>query len=298
MEGTAWQELCLQVLRVQHGNDLVTIPDTDRGDAGLEAFSLTGVAYQTYSPQGSLSVQVRYERQRDKMTTDVGKFIDNDAKLQRLLGYTRIDRWVLLVPVVDSRKIVEHATAQSSRLQAAGLSYAENTIRVLTHTIEEDYAAALRTVCSQGLAAVGIPDIAELDYSTVDTEQVRTMRGKLMKVPVYGDHVRLDKMVDYLLASSVQGQSHREYVRDFYPELDQRLESEFLALQNRVEFELPSDGHEPGRMLALTMELAGQVTSVMNANPLKSQQVAHGQVADWLMECPLDFITTSPTDTP
>ena len=290
MDGTPWQELCIQVLRVEHGDDLVPVPDRHGGDAGLEAFTTSGVAYQSYSPQGPTLVKKRYEDQRDKITTDVGKFLANDKKLLPLFGDIKIRRWVLLTPVVDSRDLIAHCTAQSTRIKEAACAYAAPDIRVLAQTLELDYAAALRTVHSQSLAELGIPDVADLDYSKVDTDLVNTMKSKLGKLPHLADQQRFDALVNQLLASNVQGISHRDYVRDYFPELDRQLEDAFEALRNRVEFELPHAGETPGRLLALSIELASNVARIMNAGEVKSQQVAYGQVAEWLMHCPLDFV--------
>jgi hypothetical protein len=72
--------------REEHVVELVEVPDDDRGDAGLEAFSMSGCAYQCYAPEGEpLTMTQRYNKQRDKMTADVGKFIANTAKIQAWL---------------------------------------------------------------------------------------------------------------------------------------------------------------------------------------------------------------------
>jgi hypothetical protein len=287
MAGGEWQNLCLLALRVHEAGDLVTVPDQDRGDGGIECYSLRGRAYQTYSPQGVLAVSQRYERHRDKMTTDIGKFISNIALLKRLLGDTKISRWVLLVPLSDSKDLIAHAAAQTRRLRDAALPYATDDITVLVHTLDDDYAAALRRVLSDQLERLSIPDVVDPNYSIVDTELVARLRGKLTVLPRYADAEELDRFVTYLLTTNVQGQAHRDYVRDHFPELDKRLADEFEALQNRVEYELTAGTDTD--LLALVMSLANEVAVLLNASATKSQQVAAGQVADWLMLCPLSF---------
>src|SRR4051812_2279197 len=101
MDGGAWQRLCMQVLHREHKEKLVPVPDTSDGDAGLEAYTHCGLAYQCYSPKAPLAVQQRYQKHRDKMTEDVGKFIANKSKLEPMLGPIKIHRWILLVPISD-----------------------------------------------------------------------------------------------------------------------------------------------------------------------------------------------------
>src|SRR5262245_25188814 len=99
LTGDEWQDLCLRVLHEHHGaGELIEVPDDDRGDGGLEAFSLDGCAYQCYAPENEpLSAKLRYEKQRDKMTKDVGKFIGNAAKIEALVPEgVKIRRWILL----------------------------------------------------------------------------------------------------------------------------------------------------------------------------------------------------------
>src|SRR5687768_1663396 len=86
MDGGEWQRLCLNVLRVKYGDDLVPVPDVHHGDAGLEAFTLGGMAFQSYSPREPLGVKQRYEKHRNKMTEDIGKFIANKQTLAGMFG--------------------------------------------------------------------------------------------------------------------------------------------------------------------------------------------------------------------
>lgn len=144
-DGGDWQRLFLSVLREEHRDDLIPVPDHDRGDAGLEAYTLTGSAFQCYSPQEPLSTGQRYAKQRDKMTVDVGKFIVNGPKLRPMFGTTKIKQWVLLVPVIDSRDLLKHATAQTARVRAAGLDYVDNEIHVVARDIEHTREACTRS---------------------------------------------------------------------------------------------------------------------------------------------------------
>jgi hypothetical protein len=44
-----WENRVLQLIRERHGSDnVVRIPDKDRGDLGLEAYTYDGSVYQCY----------------------------------------------------------------------------------------------------------------------------------------------------------------------------------------------------------------------------------------------------------
>ena len=84
--GDDWQEFCMLLLRERYSHhQFQEMPDKDKGDLGIEAFSLDGCAYQCYAPEQAVTVTERYERQRDKLTKDLGKLKKNEAKLKRVL---------------------------------------------------------------------------------------------------------------------------------------------------------------------------------------------------------------------
>src|SRR5260370_20294099 len=112
-----WQEHCNALLRLHYGWEYQTVPDKDRGDLGMEGFSRDGCAYQCYAAEPGLTTTQLYQRQRDKMTVDLGKLMVNDVAICDLLGDIRIRRWVFLVPVFDSRELVRHAASKANELR-------------------------------------------------------------------------------------------------------------------------------------------------------------------------------------
>lgn len=291
MDGPGWQRLCLQVLHEEHKNDLVPVPDTLRGDAGLEAYTFPGLAYQCYSPDEPLVAQQRYEKQRIKMTTDVGKFIDNADKIAPMLGPVKVSRWILLVPLADSRQIVEHAMRQTERIRAAALSYADDTIFVMIQTLSDNLRASLDSVINRRLAKLFLPPLAEVDFSGVDSEQIEKMRSKLAKVRHFRNQAERLGYVDYLLKANLGGSEHRNYIRDHYPELDDELDDLLQDLEVRLETQYRFVTDDPGALLTkVTTETESRVRRALpNARESDGRVIADGQVAEWLMGCPLDF---------
>src|SRR5437870_4568866 len=86
-EGNDWQEHVLTLLRSHYDpGQFQDVPDNHVGDFGIEGYSLDGCVYQCYAAQEPLSPNARYEAQRDKITTDLTKFIDNHVDLEKVLG--------------------------------------------------------------------------------------------------------------------------------------------------------------------------------------------------------------------
>jgi hypothetical protein len=292
LSGDDWQDLCLRVLHEQHpGAELVEVPDDDRGDAGLEAFSLSGCAYQCYAPEGEpLTMAQRYAKQRAKMTADLAKFIDNTTKISALLpaGLT-ISRWVLLVPRINSRKLVEHAKALTERVREAALPYAATDIVVVALTLDA-FERATVAVVSRQLSKLELPPLETIDYSDIDDELIAVMNTKLAMTAQYADEEKRSKIVNRLLESYVSGLSHRSHVSDYYSELGDRLELELADLEDRLAVQYALSETVPDRRLnSVLIDTEAVVDEVLNTRAPHSRVIAEGQVADWLMRCPLDF---------
>nr|WSX77815.1 hypothetical protein OH826_30635 [Streptomyces sp. NBC_00899] len=290
LNGTEWQDLCTRVLRVQHGTDLVVVPDKG-GDSGLEAYTLSGHLFQCYSPQEPLPTQKRYEKQREKATKDVGKFIDNSDKLKKLFGaHVKINRWILLCPYIDSKDLAAHCQAQTERIRAARLEYADPNIFVIPQTME-DYELSYKKVVDAQLARMHLPPLAEPDYSSVDSVGVDKMREKLGKVHrLRGDSHRND-YIQRLLYSYLNSQEFRGYIKDHYTEIHARLESELDDLEQRLVMEFVLDDSRAATLLQkVLLETEKRVKECApDTASGDSRTLAQGQVAEWLMRCPLDF---------
>lgn len=103
--GEEWQELVVSLLQVRYRTSsylFQEVPDKCGGDLGIEAFSSDGRVYQCYSPEEPISAQLRYEKHRDKLTRDTGKFISNHPEFARLLGNLKVSNYIFIVPIFDN----------------------------------------------------------------------------------------------------------------------------------------------------------------------------------------------------
>jgi hypothetical protein len=249
MDGQAWQRLCIQVLHQHYPEDLIPVPDKARGDAGLEAYTVEGLAYQCYSPDEPLSVGQRYAKHRAKMTTDVGKFIENGDRLKPMFGPVKIRRWILLVPIYDSRDIVIHATRQTERIRSAMLCYADKEIFVLVQTLDF-YQISLDMVVNARLSRLYLPSLLSApDYTSVHTDLVDTMQAKLAKVPKLANDQRRRAYSQSLLTAHLKGRVHRDYIRDHYSELGDELDHLLSDLEDRLDTEFTLVNDPPEQML-------------------------------------------------
>lgn len=291
--GDEWQELCLRVLHEHHqGPELIEVPDDDRGDAGLEAFSLTGCAYQCYAPEGEpLTTRRRYEKQRNKMTKDVGKFVNNAQKIKDMLPpELRISHWVLLVPHVNTRKTLEHAAKKTIEVRDVNLPYASCQIVVSAQTLDS-FEGARQAVIMRQLRKLDLPPVGAIDYSHINDERITRMNTKLAMTAQYSSDERRRPLINRLLTNHTAGGAHRDHVKDQYSVLGDQLEDLLRDLEDRLTVEYALDEPVPDRRLRTVLKATESVVDkVLNTQTRQSRVIAEGQVADWLMRCPLDFV--------
>lgn len=114
MDGEKWEELCDSCYRIRYQEEgYQKIPATANGDAGIEGFT-NNLVYQCYYPEGEYSDQQWYAKLRDKLTKDIGKFVDEEyAGKLKSLGVRNISEWHLVVPSYRDKRIIEHANAKA-----------------------------------------------------------------------------------------------------------------------------------------------------------------------------------------
>jgi hypothetical protein len=161
LTGEEWQNWADLLLQRHYGfTEYQKVPDQFKGDAGIEGFTITsGCAFQAYGPEEPLTTEQRFKKHQKKMTDDLRKFINNRDILSTIFGRTKIRRWVLFIPLFDSKKIVQHATKKTEEIIAANLPYVDNDNFRIVILDEEAFAVERDQLLKTNLEVVSIvPD--------------------------------------------------------------------------------------------------------------------------------------------
>lgn len=290
-----WEDYCDGLFHQRHGpTGYVRIPDQDRGDLGMEGYSIDGTAiiYQCYVTE-AVEVGHRYEHQRDKMTKDLGKLAAKPERVAKLLGDNLMSFWALVVPRHDSKELVAHARAKEQEMRALDLPFLADDFKVLILT-EENFAAERAVLDKLGVA--GVPDSAPLteedlqksveELKSAEPHQVTTTDEKLDRAKV----VDVTHLRERLLRQIVEADNIREHLRVDYPSTSERvltqLGIEERAIMQERDFSLLHSGSVVDVRERLQGRFAENVPSLGQGD---ADRLAHGQVGRWLLECPLDF---------
>ena len=132
-----WELHAFGLLQDRHGAvNVMKVPARHKGDFGLDYYCLCDcVVYQCYAVQEPCEVAERADKQKAKITTDLRKFRTRQ-ELGRLFAGTKLNRWILIVPIHDSAQVNLHLTAKSSEMRASGLPYIADDFEVLIHDLD------------------------------------------------------------------------------------------------------------------------------------------------------------------
>lgn len=295
LSGKDWEAWANQILSLHYGaTDYQRVPDKHRGDAGLEGYCPSkGHAFQSYGCEEPVSTQERYDKQRDKMTEDIGKFINNRAVLEKHLVGLKIERWALFVPYFDSSDLVAHAGKKTRQVLDAGLPYVADNFRVIIcqesdFPIERD---RLLNASTQGLKIEPVPatDADVVRWSESNDVLLETLKRKVCKLPTLKDDKRRAAFANDVLKWYLSGQALLEQLRD-YPSLYEKV----VATKSHRERYLGMaalDGSASNEILKATLESFSETlkAEAKELHKFCAEQLAYEAVADWLLRCPLDF---------
>lgn len=295
LSGEEWQRWANQLLIRHYGpTEYQRVQDNDKGDAGIEGFTVSGGhAYQAYGCEEPVSTTDRYEKQRAKMTTDIGKFINNRSILERMFGAVKITRWVLFVPYCDSKQIVVHASNKTAEVLAARLTYVAESFHVMVCQ-EDDFCIERDQLINAGTKTL------QVNVDPATTEQVTnwvscndglaaTLDEKLRKLPTIRNDEHRWQFHQKVLQWYLEGQSILDALRK-YPDVYGRV---LKAKSHRENFLVMAtiNGSTPQEILSSSIDGLRETLQreVRELHSFSAESLAHEAIADWLLRCPLDF---------
>lgn len=294
--GEEWQDWANKLLTRHYGPmDYQKVPDNDRGDSGIEGFTITGGhAYQAYGCEGEpLRTTDRYQKQRDKMTQDIEKFINNRAVLQKIFGTVKITRWALFVPYYDSKEIVAHASKKTVEVIDAKLPYVADTFHVMICS-EEDFVIERDQLINGGARTLQVNiDAATSEHVTEWTSSndtlAATLDAKLRKLPTIRNDGERKRFHEKVLKWHLEGQAILETLR-IYPDTYEKVVNAKSHRENFLAMATVSGG-TPQEILRSSIQglLETLQREVRELHSFSAEALAHEAVADWLLRCPLDF---------
>ncbi len=295
-DGDAWQAHIATLLGLRYPpGSYQPIPDRARGDYGLEGYSGDGTAFQCYAAEEPLSVEDLTQKQRDKITRDIKKLCDNSEQLAAILGNIRIQIWVLMVPRFDDKQLLAHGQKKAAEVRAKKLPIVTSDFRI---AVQDDSMFGVQKAAMMNGALsklhLEVPEALASEISvwaTGNSELVKVLDKKLTKLgkPSEVHDALKAQMVKHFL----EGQNALQFLHANYPHVAEEVLRCKQAKEKALVTESLLSSVVPETRLRQTLEdyrtrLAAEVAGVTNTT---AEILAHEAAADWLLRCPLDFVS-------
>jgi len=297
-DGNSWERLCQLVFKRKFSDDgYIHIPATP-GDYGLEGFTkTTGCGYQCYCPDKVYPAKDLYEKQRNKITTDLKKLLTNEADLLKILGPTKLRRWHLVTPTIAHNDLIKHAQTKEAEVRGWNLSILTSDFQVLVHDADH-YATEIQDMqvaVGKALDFGGLPAVlSELNDSSEVYEKnvMRKTRARLAHVAPDKLEEKVIRLHTRTLREFLDHGAHLKQINDTAPTVHSRL----ARLINGYEADIgetcdtwvgtPQELTEKIRV-GLTERIAKELAPAIDETG--AAQIARLIVARWIAVCEVDY---------
>ena len=291
-DGNEWQGFALKLVQLRHGAQNVQIvPDTVKGDAGIEFFATSGCLYQCYAPEEVSDVKKAASAMKAKAGRDMAKLEKNKEKIGSLLAGLTIDRWILLCPFLDDKDVVADVRRRGAALKREGHTFLSANFEALVHS-QDDFPGEMEQLRQLSIGpplSVTPPSDAEVvaagggEMSTRITEKLgRAFRGA-------SSATQIEQRSAYIRAH-LHRENTLEQLRLNHPALWDRSIQCLDAEEQRL-VAMGASSTVPAEQLDVSMRRIEVSLSTDLPTLPKSMvtRIALGTVSDWLFRCPLDF---------
>jgi hypothetical protein len=271
------------------------IPAETHGDCGLEGYASDGTGYQCYSAQGWTEPKALYEKQRDKITKDIGTFLTKETELVAILGSVQIRTWNLAVPYWSNKDLIKHAKIKEQLVRSTKCKHADKDFRIAIIT-GEDFAVEKQELANAGLVSFDavpqvVPDNTLNDWlqNATNLELVANLNRKTAVIvssqTTSMTRFRLRIVKNYISGNIVLKKLENELPDTFKRVLELKEEKEGDLDTETVALDLV-----PSKFFQATLEnYQTQLSSTPGLSQRAIRTLAKEAVADWLLRCPLEF---------
>lgn len=292
-DGNEWQERVEQWLRLRYGVNFQPVPASHGGDRAIEGYSTDGNVYQCYGARDGYDVRGLYERQRDKLTADIGKFISYRDKLVELLpsGFSaRV--YAFVVPKYESAELVTHANRKAIEVMDARLPYVASEFLVRP-MCRKDFEAEQKQLETTFRAKLPLefdqPTEDDLhDWTSQHDEGVKNLEWKLPLCTKAKTQTSIRKTRDRWISAHIRVANALQKLRNRAMPIWEELTKLTMERERRLDMRYGSEVGPMAEVKAAADELAEAMQKkVPTLADEDSHTLADGIVADWLQKCAL-----------
>ena len=304
MNGDAWEDLCVRCYRLKYQTQNYTaIPAVHGGDAGIEGFTCNGIVHQCYCPEREYDDKELYEHQRNKLTADIEKLMNNRDRLKKL-GVPPIVEWHFNIPEYRDSRILAHAQIKQEEVLAAKkkspslFDHISDNFKIYVKIAEDftpEISRIIRTNLTDMKLNLAIQHQDTTDWSKCDSQKVANIRRKVGAVMrVSDDNPDLNEVVGIYIGFYISGMEIMNNLQLHFPEIYEDLYQ--LEQSYKREVSLKTRMHTNRQLNQnLFNDILNEFQSKLEKDfsPMLTQasivELKQDLVASWLADCSMEF---------
>ena len=288
-----WEVFCEDMLRQHFGTkNFYTVPDQDRGDLGLEFFTVEGTLFQCYYPEQGIEMSLYKKRVQKKINDDLKKLKNNEVEIKKLLDDIFIHQWVLLTPENKSKDFIAYCNKKKKELIKKNISYIDAdkfSVKIETADSYKEGKLYAQMVFSK---AIDIPllqvskndkniwKIGNAKFSNNITKKTTKLMGN-----------ESENFQDRVVSKYIQIEKFLEQLRTDHPNLHELIEdtarAQLQSIQEDSLFEDELDKTFVKNIVAGNSKAFAKHSNLMCDKNMQS--LSFGYLSKWLAECYMDF---------
>ena len=270
------------------------------GDYGIEGFTRTGKVFQCYCPDEMYTSSVLYDKQRDKITTDLKKLKTYENQLRGFLGATKINKWYFVTPVYGKNEIITHCTTKRDEVKSWNLSIIDNdNFEVIFEDISFLHPHLNLAIDSTGQKINLSPNkpIKDNDKLKWKGKEITLVENAQRKHALRFDKTtpnvdkRIDDLTEKTIASFLGGNILLRMWQNEYPTEYEKFLSIISLVENEVEEKCMFPVQDKNELYFSFKKLVEEKINI--AFPKLEQEMimnlTNQVLADWILRCPINF---------
>lgn len=296
--GDTWEDLCQQIFKKKYGDDGYQEMVASPGDFGIEGYTKkTGLAFQCYCPDKEYTQIELYEKQRDKITKDLGKLKKYETQLQARLGDTKIKEWIFVTPEMNHNKLLKHAQTKQEEVKGWNLSIIADDFTVLVKD-GDFYATEITNFQTVNGGKVSfdefIPEIKYYDEADgiSDYEENINRKNKIRcDYKNSDDDDKLEKINALTIKKWLKGESIIKKIETTAPQIYHHLARVISQYEDEVEeLSISWQGNAEELIEKVRESLFKRIQDeIPDMSPTAQREISDHMVAKWIALCPLGF---------
>ena len=300
-DGDKWEQICkVCFYRMYDGDELYIHIEATPGDDGIEGFTTKGKVFQCYCPDRSYSSEELYEKQRDKINTDLKKLKNKECEIKKHLGGIKIKAWYLITPEIRKKEIIAYCNKKAEEVRSWSLSIIDNA-NFMVIAVDIDF---IRPELSSVLLSVNKKIIYTPKEQTTDDDiqkykndesyLVDNAIDKHSKQLIQGgaDISKASQLTHKTISNYLDGKKILNLWSDQIPTEFEKFKMIIRQEEDEIEHQslYPSEDHYK-RYTELKKNIEAKIRDnfgQLDVSTIKS--LSNFIVADWILRCPLNFI--------